>query len=180
MQATNKMIKRYRRFHGYDYGRGASIFVTFVVKGRLPLFGRVEGDKVALSPAGLAARESILFENKRPGRHVWAASFVVMPDHIHMRLVLEPGAGEEPLRHVGQFVNNVKRWSRKHAAVAGVKVEWEENYHDHICVSRFINIRFQWSIDRMSKTLWLLPRVGWRSCRASVAPIYLVMTRGMA
>ena len=55
MQATNKVIKRYRRFHGYDYGRGASIFVTFVVKGRLPLFGRVEGDtiyEIAISRVG--------------------------------------------------------------------------------------------------------------------------------
>ena len=132
-------IKHYRRFHGYDYSRGASIFVTFAVKGRLPLFGRVEGDKVVLSPAGKAALEAILFENRRPGRRVWAASFVVMPDHIHIRLVLEPDSGEEPLRHVGQFVNNVKRWSRKHAAEIGVEVEWEANYHDHICVSRFIN-----------------------------------------
>ena len=129
-------IKRYRRFHGYDYSRGASIFVTFALKERLPLFGRVEGDKVVLSPAGRAALEAILFENRRPGRRVWAASYVVMPDHIHIRLVLEPGSGEEPLRHVGQFVNNVKRWSRKHAAEIGVEVEWEPNYHDHICVSR--------------------------------------------
>ena len=132
-------IKHYRRFHGYDYSRGASMFVTFAVKGRSPLFGRVEGDKVDLSPAGKAALEAILFENRRPGRRVWAASFVVMPDHIHIRLVLEPDSGEEPLRHVGQFVNNVKRWSRKHAAEIGVEVEWESNYHDHICVSRFIN-----------------------------------------
>lgn len=132
-------IKHYRRFHGYDYSRGASIFVTFAVKGRLPLFGQVEGEKVNLSPAGKAALEAILFENRRPGRRVWAASFVVMPDHVHLRLVLEPDSGEEPLRHVGQFVNNVKRWSRKHAAEIGVEVEWEPNYHDHICVSRFIN-----------------------------------------
>ena len=83
-------IKRYRRFHGYDYSRGASIFVTFAVKGRLPLFGQVEGGKVDLSPAGKAAFEAILFENRRPGRRVWAASFVVMPDHVHLRLVLEP------------------------------------------------------------------------------------------
>ena len=135
-------IKRYRRFHGYDYSRGASIFVTFAVKGRLPLFGRVEGDKVVLSPAGRAALEAILFENRRPGRRVWAASHVVMPDHIHIRLVLEPGSGEEPLRHVGQFVNNVKRWARKHAAEIGVEVEWEPNYHDHICVSRFSSLIF--------------------------------------
>ena len=60
-------IKHYRRFHGYDYSRGASIFVTFAVKGHSPLFGRVEGDKVDLSPAGKAALEAILFENRRPG-----------------------------------------------------------------------------------------------------------------
>ena len=132
-------IRHYRRFHGYDYNRGASIFVTFALKRRLPLFGRVEGDKVVLSPAGRAAIEAILFENARPGRRVWAAAYVVMPDHIHIRLVLLPDSGSEPLRHVGQFVNNVKRWSRKHAAEVGVEVEWEENYHDHVCVSRFIN-----------------------------------------
>ena len=132
-------IRHYRRFHGYDYSRGASIFVTFALKKRLPLFGRVEGDKVVLSPAGQAALEAILFENSRPGRRVWAAAYVVMPDHIHIRLVLMPNSGSGPLRHVGQFVNNVKRWSRKHAAEVGVEVEWEENYHDHICVSRFIN-----------------------------------------
>ncbi len=139
MKAPKKPILHYRRFHGYDYSRGASIFVTFAEKGRLPLFGRVEGDKVVLSPAGRAALNAILFENGRPGRRVWAASYVVMPDHIHIRLVLEPNSGDEPLRHVGQFVNNVKRWSRKHAAEVGVEVEWEANYHDHVCVSRFIN-----------------------------------------
>ena len=57
-------IKRYRRFHGYDYSRGASIFVTFAVKGRLPLFGRVEGDKVVLSSAGKAALEAILLKTE--------------------------------------------------------------------------------------------------------------------
>ena len=46
-------IKHYRRFHGYDYSRGASIFVTFAVKGRLPLFGRVEGGVLTLIALGL-------------------------------------------------------------------------------------------------------------------------------
>ena len=97
---------RYRRFHGYDYNRGASLFITFAVKGRRPVFGRVAGDRVDHSPAGLEAVNVI---------------------------------DAEPLRHVGQFVNNVKRWIRVNAAKVGEAVEWEANYHDHICCSRFIN-----------------------------------------
>ena len=130
---------RYRRFHGYDYNRGASLFVTFAVKGRRPVFGRVAGDRVDHSPAGLEAVNVIAFENRRPGARVFAASSIVMPDHVHIRLVLLPCDDAEPLRHVGQFVNNVKRWIRVNAAKVGEAVEWEANYHDHICCSRFIN-----------------------------------------
>ena len=100
---------------------------------------------------------------------VWAASFVVMPDHIHIRLVLEPDSGEEPLRHVGQFVNNVKRWSRKHAAEIGVEVEWEPNYHDHICVSQFINEKVDDYIGYNSLTAEGLPCI-----KASPDPLKMV------
>lgn len=134
-----KSIKHYRRFHGYDYNRGASIFVTFAVKGRLPVFGRVEGDHLAYSPAGLSARETIDLENSRIGGLVTAVKCAVMPDHIHLRLILAPNDDREPLRHIGQFVNNVKRWTRQKAAKLGVAFEWEDNYHDRICCSRFIN-----------------------------------------
>ena len=130
-------IGRYRRFHGYDYARGASIFVTFAVKGRARVFGAVEGDKVAYSPAGFAAIETIELENRRGG-FVYAVKYAVMPDHLHLRLLLKPGA-EAPLKALGQFVNNVKRWSRVKAAKLGVVFDWEENYHDRICCSRFIN-----------------------------------------
>ncbi len=132
-------IRHYRRFHGYDYSRGASLFITFAVRGRWPVFGWVEGCKVALSPAGQAAVAAIAAENRRPGGAVRCVSSIVMPDHVHLRLVLAPTNNPEPLRLVGQFVSNVKRWARVRAAEAGAVFEWEENYHDHICVSRFIN-----------------------------------------
>ena len=138
-RADKRPIKHYRRFHGYDYNRGASLFVTFAVKGRRPVFGRVEGDKVALSAAGQSAAQTIEAENRRPGAAVRAVSSVVMPDHVHLRLVLASTSEAEPLRLVGQFVGNVKRWARVHAARLGCDIEWEEGYHDRICVSRFIN-----------------------------------------
>ena len=48
-------IRRYRRFKGYDYSRGAVVFVTFAVAGRKRIFGKVEGDKVVYSKAGEVA-----------------------------------------------------------------------------------------------------------------------------
>ena len=46
MTPPHKEIKRYRRFQGWDYSRGAVLFITFGLKKRLPVFGRAEGDKV--------------------------------------------------------------------------------------------------------------------------------------
>ena len=46
MAVLKSEIKRFHRFHGYDYSRGAVLFITFGLKKRLPVFGRAEGDKV--------------------------------------------------------------------------------------------------------------------------------------
>ena len=46
MAVLRSEIKRFHRFHGYDYSRGAVLFITFGLKKRSPVFGRAEGDKV--------------------------------------------------------------------------------------------------------------------------------------
>ncbi|MCQ2183766.1 MAG: hypothetical protein MJY89_10295, partial [Bacteroidales bacterium] len=58
-------IKRFHRFHGYDYSRGAVLFITFGLKKRLPVFGRAEGDKVVYNKVGEAAVETMQREMKR-------------------------------------------------------------------------------------------------------------------
>jgi len=45
------MHKTHRRFRGYDYARGGSMFVTTCLEPRRPLFGRVDHERVALSEA---------------------------------------------------------------------------------------------------------------------------------
>lgn len=130
-------IKRYRRFHGYDYGRGAAMFLTFSLSPRCPLFGRIRGEQMEFSEAGRIALEVIEHESLRTP-DVQLKRFVVMPDHVHLRLYLRPGQAD-PLRKMGRFVYNVKAWIRKHCkARLGVEVAWEENYHDRICLSREI------------------------------------------
>ncbi|MCQ2183774.1 MAG: transposase, partial [Bacteroidales bacterium] len=133
MAVLKSEIKRFRRFHGYDYSRGAVLFITFGLKKRLPVFGRAEGDKVVYNKVGEAAVETMQREMKRNANLV-VHRFVVMPDHVHLRIYIRPNT-KEPLVQVGRFVQNFKRWSKWRASQLGVDIEWQDNYHDRLCVS---------------------------------------------
>ena len=133
MAVLKSEIKRFHRFHGYDYSRGAVLFITFGLKKRLPVFGRAEGDKVVYNKVGEAAVETMQREMKRNANLV-VHRFVIMPDHVHLRIYIRPGT-KDPLVQVGRFVQNFKRWSKWRASQLGVEIEWQENYHDRLCVS---------------------------------------------
>lgn len=135
MIATKREIKRFRRFRSYDYSRGAVVFASFHLEPRQPLFGRVDGGKVVYSPAGEILVRVIEKESLRtPDAQLM--KWVVMPDHVHLRIYLRPGQ-IEPLKKLGQFIYNVKAWSRNIAKRdLGLSLEWQKNYHDWLCISR--------------------------------------------
>ena len=59
-------ITHFRRYHGYDYSRGAVEFVTFHLERRIPTFGTITQDgKMILSQAGKILEEVILHEGER-------------------------------------------------------------------------------------------------------------------
>ncbi len=129
-------IRRYRRFQGYDYGRGARLFLTTGLMPRHPALGRVEwldgGASarqacVVLSPAG-AAVEAALVETPRFVPSVSLEKYVVMPDHVHLLVNLSPGEAE-PTKTLGRFMCGFKRVAAKKAGI-----RWEEGYHDRICL----------------------------------------------
>lgn len=133
-----KPIAHYRRFHGYDYGRGAVLFITFGLLARRPVFGRVVAcpgacAKVVYNAVGQAALETMQLEMRRT-RDMVVHRFAIMPDHVHLRLYVRPGV-REALARIGALVRNFKRWSKWKAARLGCPLEWEPNYHDRICVS---------------------------------------------
>ena len=59
MTPLKKVIKRYRRFQGWDYSRGASLFITISTSPRRPIFGQVVGGEMKLSPLGEEALFSL-------------------------------------------------------------------------------------------------------------------------
>ena len=164
----------FRRFKGYDYSRGGSIFITATLAERRPLFGRVVHDRVELSPAGeiLAAQ---IARVRREFPQLTVRSLVIMPDHLHLRLTFPAGL-QNPVADIGNFVGRIKQYSQyyireavkasRQVGAAGLtSVEaasrqvgaagwagaptwvealvasniWQRGYHDHLCLSRFIN-----------------------------------------
>ena len=132
-------ITHYQRFHGYDYSRGAAMFLTFALEPRRPLLGQVEGAEVVLSPAGEAVWAELRRESaRRPG--IVLRTAVVMPDHVHVRVQILPNL-DDPLKALGRFVYNVKCRSQRAARRRGIEIAWQRNYHDRIlCSAEIIDV----------------------------------------
>ena len=120
MEANGK-IKRYRRFAGWDYTRGASLFITIATEPRRALFGRIVNGAVALSPLGEKVKEAVeAIPRLNPG--ILLFGHVVMPDHIHFNCALVPGL-REPLKVLGNAIRRFKNYTTKvakGAALAGL------------------------------------------------------------
>ena len=129
MYATGK-IKRYRRFAGWDYEKGASLFITIATEPRRALFGKVQGSAVALSPLGEKVKEAVeAIPLLNPG--IMLFGHVVMPDHIHFNCALVPGLAE-PLKVLGNAIRRFKNYTTKLAS----DHLWQQGYHDYILLSR--------------------------------------------
>ena len=128
-------IPYYRRFHGYDYSRGASLFITVTTEPRTALFGRVQDGAMIHSELGeqmLSAIEAIPRFN--PG--ILLFEHVLMPDHLHMNLRIQTGLAE-PLQVLGAAMRRFKSYTTTLARkTLGLPRIWQQGYHDRICTSR--------------------------------------------
>ena len=111
MTSRQKTIHRYRRYAGWDYARGASLFITIVTEPRQSAFGRIENGEVRLSPLGVEVLKSLeAMPAYNPGIRLFG--HVVMPDHVHFNVHLVPGLAE-PLKVLGKAVSRFKNHTLK-------------------------------------------------------------------
>ena len=74
----------------HDYQGHHNYLVTLCTKNRARLFGRIEGGRVLLSPAGRIVNDCWM----EIPNHFSVASldaFIVMPDHLHGIIAINPG-----------------------------------------------------------------------------------------
>ena len=110
--------RQYRRFAKWDYKKGASLFITIATAPRKALFGAVIEGRVVLSPLGKVVDESLAAIPKlNPGISLFKR--VVMPDHVHFSVCIEPGL-DEPLKTLGKAIGRFKNYTTKRAKVLGV------------------------------------------------------------
>ena len=111
------------RIRGYDYATPNYYFITicthhkkclFWTNGKLNCLGQIVYDAVQQIPTH--------FPQNR------VEQFVIMPNHIHMILVVEPGGADTSVV-VGSFKSYVARIV--HGSDPQLKV-WQTSYHDHV------------------------------------------------
>ena len=114
-------MNRYRRYVGWDYSKGASLFVTMATSPRRALFGEISGGKVRLSRLGDIVKGAIeAMPELNRGLSIYGR--VVMPDHIHFNCCLAPGLCE-PLKLFGGAIRRFKNFTTKQAKVMGLVAE---------------------------------------------------------
>ena len=156
-------IHRYRRFTGWDYAKGASLFVTIATAPRRPLFGTITGGRMVRSPLGEKVAEALeAMPRLNPGIRLFGR--VVMPDHVHFNCALAPGL-DAPLKVLGGAIKRFKNYTTKLAkhslelaehssaiksgatepavqnrfdgqTVFGQSTLWQQGYHDYLLLSR--------------------------------------------
>ena len=159
--ANSGEIRRYRRFKGWDYTKGASLFITIATEPRRPLFGEIKGGGVVLTPLGEEVAEALeAMPRLNPGLGLFG--WVVMPDHVHFNCALVAGL-EEPLKVLGWAIRRFKNYTTALAKRSSGLVEhsstiksmatglrysdrfdgqtafgqlWQQGYHDYLLLSR--------------------------------------------
>jgi len=145
--------RRSIRLDGYDYAVSGAYFVTICTQDHLCLLGEIVDGQMRTNASGQIVQETWRdLPNHYP--HVELEAFVIMPNHVHMVIILTQGndlvgAGFKPAlvhgpattpdaskRHgLAEIVRGFKTFSRRQInkcrGIEGVPL-WQRNYYEHI------------------------------------------------
>ncbi len=123
------------RLQGYDYTQSGAYFVTICTHNRQYFFDSVEEDVMWLNNRGEIAHEEIASISSH-WKSVDVDLFVVMPNHVHLIILLEtPMEKNKIIPRLGTVVGNYKSGVTRRIRAASSEPEmaiWQGRYHDHI------------------------------------------------
>ena len=106
-----KHRRRSIRLKDFDYGQPGAYFVTVVTQGRLLFFGNVVDGQTRLSDEGIITRQcwQVIPEHFS---NVSLDEFVVMPNHLHGIVVMEPVGARHavPLHNTTEHFRHSVGW----------------------------------------------------------------------
>lgn len=80
--------RRSIRLQGYDYSQNGAYFITLCTQDRKPIFGKIVGGEMQLSPFGIIVRDEWL-KTAEMRKNIEMDEFVIMPNHIHGIIVID-------------------------------------------------------------------------------------------
>ena len=131
--------RKTNRLRDFDYSTPGAYFITICTKDRSCILGKVVGGGALDTPVtqltevGLIVQRYILSGNHISG--ITVEKFVVMPNHIHLLLLIEDTADGEVQRRLSpangripHFVSTLKRFCHRDI---GEDI-FQRSYHDHV------------------------------------------------
>lgn len=130
---NQKPYFKQRRLKYYDYSSSGAYFITMCVKERKNVFWQSynKNGSYTLSENGKIADTAInniqfLYEN------VKVEKYVVMPDHIHILLVIDnPPADERRAMHAATVSKIVQQFKGYITKQIGYSI-WQKSFNDHV------------------------------------------------
>lgn len=148
-----ELQKRKRaRLPYYDYSASSYYFITICTASHRNLFGSIlltpENGKMLLNQHGIVLDRHIRSLNNRYSR-VSVANYVIMPNHLHLLLLLDNGNDVSLSQIIGLFKSGVSRELGFPA--------WQRSFHDHIVRSEKDYKKIWEYIDR-NPASWAMDR----------------------
>ena len=143
------------RLQGWDYSCNGVYFITICTLNNIHYFGDIINGKMQLSNIGVIA-DIFLYEIKNHTKNTALNTFVVMPNHIHVILMINKpitNTSVETLHatslsrrkqnkqmasiapksaSISTIIRSYKSAVTKHSHRLGYKFSWQSRFHDHI------------------------------------------------
>ena len=127
------------RLKGYDYSTSRTYFITICTNKKLHLFGEITNEEIHLNDLGeIVNREILNIESHY--QNIRIDKYVIMPNHVHMIIVISETEGINPFPTIKYDIPNVV--GKFKAAVTRVVGNafmhsvknpiWQSSFHDHI------------------------------------------------
>ena len=121
-------VRKKIRLVNYDYSNTGYYFITICIKDKHELLGSIANHPhglIQLSEYGCIT-ESTIHEIPEHYHGIFIDQYVIMPNHIHMILILNRGESIPPT--VSTIIQQLKRQISKKIGFS----LWQKSYHDHI------------------------------------------------
>lgn len=122
------------RWAGYDYSKEGWYFVTVCIKGMKEWFGECAGGEMGLNLAGRVVERQISWLSEQY-EYVEIDEYIVMPNHVHMILVIRRG-GINPARTDTLGLSEIVRRMKARSSCEIRKIEsgfqWHRSFYDRV------------------------------------------------